>query len=161
MTKAFNNLEEMKRYYDEETDTYIFRENDEYIDEIIINFDLNVESNIRACDISAPSITVKDIEARKITVWEINACDINSFNINAGMIKARDIDALNIKSMDIYTRDIDAFSIDAVNIYARDIVYNAACRTYEDLKCNSIKCRRPNPIQFSIYGKIEVIQNDK
>ena len=31
MIKVFNNLQEMKRYYDEETDTYIFKENNEYI----------------------------------------------------------------------------------------------------------------------------------
>ena len=28
--KEFNNLEEMKEYYEERTNTYVFRENDEF-----------------------------------------------------------------------------------------------------------------------------------
>ena len=162
MTKVFNNLEEMKRYYDEETDTYIFKENDEFIDEIIINFDLNVESDIVACVVRATSITAKNIHARNITAWEINACDIKCVNINAGMIKARDIDGLHIKSMNIYARDIKAFGLISVNIYARDIVYTTMCGAYEDLKCNSINCiGRSAPLHFTYYGKLEVTENGK
>ena len=162
MVRVFNNLEEMKRYYDEETDSYIFKENGKFIDEIIINFDLNVESDIVANNVRATNITANYIEAWNITVWDIKACDINSGNINAGMIQARDIRALDIKSMNIYARDIDAYSVDAVNIYARDIIYSETCRAYEDFKCNSIKCKRSTPIQFSfsIYGKIEVTEDD-
>ena len=161
MFRVFNNLKEMKKYYDKKTNTYRFRENNKFIDEIIINFDLNVESDIIVCDISAPSITAKNIQAWDITAWEINACDIDSNDINAGMIKARDIDGLHIKSMNIYARDIDAYRIDAVNIYARDIVYNVTCRTYEDFKCNSIKCKLLSPSHHTIYGKLEVTENGK
>ena len=142
MTKVFNNLEEMKRYYDEETNTYRFKEDDKFIDEIIINFDLNVESDIVSCNIRATSITAKNIHARDIMVWEINARDINAVLINAGVIRARDIHtSVHIHAMDIYARDIKAFGIFAVNIYARDIIYMRSCITYGDFKCNSIKCR--------------------
>ena len=157
--KVFNNLKEMKKYYDEETDTYIFRENDEYIEEIIINFDLNVESNIEAHNVRGTSISAKNINVWDIIAWEINACDIKCVNINAGMIKARDIDGLHIKSMNIYARDIKAFGLIAVNIYARDILYTTMCSAYEDIKCNSIKCiGRPAPLHYTIYGKLEVAE---
>ena len=164
MTKVFNNLEEMKRYYDEETDTYIFKENDEFIDEIIINFDLNVESDIVACVVRATSITAKNIHARNITAWEINAYDIESRCIDVGVIQARDIYTSTIEAMDIYARDIKAFGLIAVNIYARDIVYTTmyGCGAYEDLKCNSINCiGRSAPLHFTYYGKLEVTENGK
>ena len=164
MTKVFNNLEEMKRYYDEETDIYIFKENDEFIDEIIINFDLNVESDIVACVVRATSITAKNIHARNITAWEINAYDIESRCIDVGVIQARDIYTSTIEAMDIYARDIKAFGLIAVNIYARDIVYTTmyGCGAYEDLKCNSINCiGRSAPLHFTYYGKLEVTENGK
>ena len=161
MFRVFNNLKEMKRYYDEETNTYRFRENNKFIDEIIINFDLNIESNIEAFDISALSITAKNIHALSISAWEINAYDIESRCIDVGVIRVRDIYTSTIEAMDIYARDINAYRIDAVNIYARDIVYNVTCRTYEDFKCNSIKCKRSSPSHHTIYGKLEVTENGK
>ena len=164
-SKVFNNLKEIKKYYNRKTNTYDFSSKKGHsIDKIILNFDLNVESDIIACDISAPSITAKNINAWDITAWEINACDIKCVNINAGMIKARDIDGLHIKSMNIYARDIKAFGLIAVNIYARDIVYTTmyGCGAYEDLKCNSINCiGRSAPLHFTYYGKLEVTENGK
>ena len=159
MFKIFNSIEEIKKYYNRITNTYNCRRR-KLKEQIILNFDLNVESNIIARVISAPSISVKNIIAWNITAWEINACDIDSNYINAGVIRARDIKGA-IQAMDIYARDIDAYGIDAVNIYARDIVYNATCRTYEDFKCNSIKCTQSNPSHYTKYGKLEVRENGK
>ena len=158
MTRIFNNLKEMKKYYDKKTNTYRFIENNKFIDEIIINFDLNIESNIVACNISATTITAKNIRAYSITAWEINACNINSSIINAGVIQARDIITSSINTMDIYARDIKAFGLISVNIYARDIVYTATCSAYEDFKCNSIKCGHQIPLHYSLYGKLEVTE---
>ena len=147
MTRVFNNLKEMKRYYDEETDSYIFKENGKFIDEIIINFDLNIESNIEAHNVRGTSITAKNIHVRNISAWEINAYDIDSRCIDVGVIQARDIYTSTIEAMDIYARDINAtFGIDAINIYARDIVYTATCSAYEDFKYNSIKCEHQIPL---------------
>lgn len=161
MTKVFNNLNDILKYYDEETNTYNFRENGEIIDIVIFNFDLNIESNIEARDIRATSITAKNIHARNITVWDMNVCDIESVCIDAGVIRARDIYTTTIESMDIYARDIKTYGVMSVNIYARDILYMTICSAYEDFKCNSIKCRQELPIHGSLYGKLEVIENDK
>ena len=159
-TKVFNSIEEMKNYYDEETNTYNFRGKNT-IEKIILNFDLNIESDIVAYDIRATSITAKNIHARDIMVWEINACDIKAININAGVIQARDIDGLHIKSMNIYARDIKVYGFTTVNIYARDIIYITRCIAYGDFKCNSIKCELPRPSHYTFYGKLEVTKNDK
>lgn len=161
MTKVFNNLNDIQKYYDEETNTYNFRENGEIIDVVIFNFDLNVESNIEARDLRATSIIANNIHARNIIVWEINACDIEAVCIDAGVICARDIYTTTIKSMSIYARDIKAIGVNAVNIYARDIIYTTMCVAYEDIKCNSIKCRQELSIHCSLYGKLEVTENDK
>ena len=72
---VINNQEEMEPYYNEETNTYIFSENNRLID-IKIDFDLNIECNIKA--------------------GNINACNINSGNINARDIKANNINANKI-----------------------------------------------------------------
>ena len=83
--KVFNNLEEMKPYYNKETNIYEFIENNRLID-IKIDFDLNIE-----CDINAWNINSGDINA-----WDINAMDINAMDINARDINAMDINANNI-----------------------------------------------------------------
>ena len=65
----------MKPYYNEETNTYEFIENGCHID-IVIDFELDINSNIRA----------GDIKARDIKAWDISAEDISAENINANNI---------------------------------------------------------------------------
>lgn len=148
MTKEFNSLDEIQEYYDEESDTYIFKENGDFIDLVVFNFNLNVGSNINANDINA-----KDIEAEDIT-----ARDINVFSIGANNINARDIKTVSdIEANDINARDIKALNIEAdSNINARNIDYFAICCAYQNIKCNSIKGRRENAKHFVLDGKLEV-----
>ena len=160
--KVFNNLKEIKKYYNKKTNTYEFRsKKGNFIEKVILNFDLNVDSNIEALDIIAPSITAKNIQACDITVWDMNACDIKAHNINAGIIKARDINGLHINSMNIYARDIKVYSFMSVNIYVRNIIYATRGLVYDDFKCNSIKCTDPIPLHYTIYGKLEVAEDDQ
>ena len=88
--KIFNSLEEMKPYYNENTNTYKFVENNKLID-IDIRFNLYVQSDIESSDIKAC-----DIKAYDINACNINACDITACNINSWDIKARNINALDI-----------------------------------------------------------------
>ena len=127
IVKEINNLDEMKKYYDENTNTYIFKEDGEYIDLVIFNFDLDIKANIDACDINA----------RDINAWNIESCDINAININAYDIIADDINAYDIK--------------------ANNIIYFAVCFAYESIKCKSIKGRRENAEHFVLDGKIEIV----
>lgn len=81
MVKEFNSLEEIEKYYDEKANTYIFKEDDEYIDLVIFNFDLDIKANIDACDINARDINAININAYDITADDINAYDIKANNI--------------------------------------------------------------------------------
>ena len=72
----FNNIKEIEKYYNEDTNTYEFVENCKRLD-VKFNFDLKINANIYARDIDA---------------W-----DINAKNIDAGDINARDIDAWDIE----------------------------------------------------------------
>ena len=56
MTKQFNNLKRMQKYYDEKSNTYIFMENGRYIDTVVFTFDLDVGANIDAANIKARNI---------------------------------------------------------------------------------------------------------
>ena len=87
MTKEFYSLDDIQKYYNEETNTYIFKEYGMYINLIVFNFDLNVKSNIYA--------------------WNIYARNINAYNINAKTIKAKNIKANNIEAWNIYADDKD------------------------------------------------------
>lgn len=89
--KTFNSLEEMQPYYNKNTNTYEFIENQKIID-VEFNFDLNIDSNITARNIDA-----RNIDARNITACNITAYNIKSWDITAWNIKATDINALNIK----------------------------------------------------------------
>ena len=82
MTKEFNSLKEIQKYYDEKSHTYIFKENGEYIDLVVFNFDLNVNANIEALNISAIDINAWIIDAKNIEAWDIKALDIKAQDIS-------------------------------------------------------------------------------
>ena len=156
MVKEFNSLEEIQKYYDEETNTYIFKEDREYFDTVEFNFNLNVEANIEAYD----------IETCDINVWNINACNIKANNIyanniNANHIKAHNIYALDIKVKNIIANDISAGDINAWNIDANDISYWAVCFAYNSIKCNSITSKRENHKHFVLDGELVVEEDEK
>ena len=153
--KTFKNLEEIKPYYNEETNTYEFIENNRLID-VKIDFDLNIECNIKAWNIKAGNIQACNIKAwniikaRDIQAWDINAHDINADDINAYDINAYDIKAWNIKACDIKS----------VNIKANKISFEAVCFAYKTFVCNSIEGRRENSKYFCLDSEI-VIKGDK
>ena len=143
MIKEFNSLEEIQKYYDEKSNTYVFKEADEYIDLVVFNFDLDVRADIWTLDIIARNIKAKDIDAGDIEVCNINANNIIAYNINA---------------LDIRANNIIARNIDANNINAKDINYYAVCFAYNNIKCNSIKGRRKNAKHFVLDGELEVLE---
>ena len=59
--KEFNNINELQKYYDKETNAYVFKEDEDYIELVIFNFDLIIQENIYAWDIEACNINAKDI----------------------------------------------------------------------------------------------------
>lgn len=122
MIKVFNNLEEIKKYYNELTNTYVFMEDTEYIDNIFFNFDLNVNANIQAGNIQAYNIKCYDIEAGDVIVLDIDAHEINVRNMNARNIKANNIIGCNIKAHIVNIYDInDNYHISKNNIKANHI----------------------------------------
>ena len=139
MIKVFNSLKEIEKYYDEKTNTYIFKEDGKYIDLIKFNFDLNIKSNIEC----------RNIIGKNITAYDIDACDIIAININASDILAFDINALNINAW-----DINACDIIASTIVANNISYFEKCISFFCIKCKSIKGRRPNAKHFVLDGKL-------
>lgn len=80
-----SNLEEMKKYYNEETSTYVFN------DDIEFTFDVDVYANIKAMDIKAMDIKALDINAKCIDVWNVSAHDVKVWNISANYIKANNV----------------------------------------------------------------------
>ena len=130
MTKEFNNLEEIQKYYNKKTNTYIFKENGEYIEFVIFHFNLDVDANIDAFTIIGRDITALNIEAS-----DIIACDIK-------------------------VKDIYADNIEADNIKATDIVYLAVCFAYNTIKCKSITGRYCNAKHFVLDGKLEIEKLD-
>ena len=167
MAEEFNSIKEIEKYYNKETNTYIFKENGEYIDVVMLNFDLKVEANIIARDINACNINVYSISARNISAYDINAwniisCDINAHNINASDIGADNINAWNISACNISAYNIKAFDIDAwddikaFDINAHNISYYAVCFAYKNIKCKSIKGSLENSKHFVLDGVLEI-----
>ena len=144
--KEFNKLEEIQKYYDKETNTYIFKEDGKDIDLAIFNFDLRINAHIKAYDIKACDIKAFNIQANGINAWDITAWDIN----------AGDIDAFNINAVDINADDIKA-----TQIYARDINYHAVCVAYHDIICHSIEAKREYHKHFVLDGEIKVLENEE
>lgn len=69
--KEFYSLNEIQKYYDEESNTYVFKEKDDYIDLVVFNFYLDIKANIDC--------------------WNINAMNIKAWGINTINIIANDI----------------------------------------------------------------------
>ena len=151
MAREFNSLEEIQKYYDEKSNTYIFAEDGAYINSVVFKFNLDVEANINAWNIKA-----LNIEARNI-----DACNINADDIRAKNIEACNIDAWDINADDINSRDICVENIIAWNINAWHISYYAICVAYQNIKCKSIKGRRKNAKHFVLDGTLEVEEDEK
>ena len=162
MIKEFHNLDEIQKYYDKKSNTYIFREDDKAIDLVKFNFDLYVDANIRCNDIIANDIDAINIDACSIKAWDIEANDIDAYNIECYDISANNINAYNINAKDIKANDIvTKVDIKANNIYANDISYWAVCFAVHDIECHSIKGREENAKHFVLDGKLEVEDNER
>lgn len=141
--KTFNNLEEMKPYYNKKTNTYEFFENGKRID-IHIDFILK----------TTKSICARDIKASGIKARNINACDINAWDIEVNDIEACDIEASNIKA-----NNIKAWNIKAWTIEACDIEFYAICFSYKTFICDSIRSRRENSKYFCLDSEVVIKQD--
>lgn len=96
--KKFNNLEEIKKYYIPEINTYSFEENGRYLN-VLFMFDVNVDSNIFANNIKA-----KDIEC-----LELSTVDIDAYDVKANRLIACNIEALtvNVRDKIVYSGEIN------------------------------------------------------
>lgn len=139
MIEIFNSLEEIQKYYDKETNTYIFMENDKYIDVVIFNFTLEINANIRSEDIRAWDIKALDIRAVNISCSNIIALNIDARSIDCINLTAKDIIALDIDALNITARNINVDNIFAKSIDARgEIDCYDTCVASEYIKCKSI-----------------------
>lgn len=160
-SKEFNNLEEIKKYYDEKTNTYVFKEDGQYINLVVFNFNLKIKAdidalNIKALNIKALNIKARDIEAKNIIAKDIYVFNIECADIDARKINALDINALNITAIDLYADNIDARNIEANNIYASYIHYWAVCFAYNNIKCKSIQGKIKDARGFVLDGNLEI-----
>ena len=87
--KKFNNLEEIKKYYIPEINTYMFEENGRYLN-VVFMFDVNVYSNIFA----------NNIKAKDISCLELSTVDIDAYDIKANRLIAYKIEALTVNVQD-------------------------------------------------------------
>ena len=161
MIKEFNSLEEIQKYYDEKTNTYVFKENNEYISLVKFNFDLHVEANIKARNITACDITANDIKAENINANNIKARDVHAINIDAWNITTHDFIANDINANDILAHNINAGNISTSNIIACNILYWTVCVAIENIKCKSIKGRYRNAKHFVLDGVLEVEEDEE
>lgn len=154
MMKEFYKLEEIEKYYNKETNTYIFHEDGVYTVEF--HFNLKVDANIDAFNIKGWDIKANNIKACNITVSDIKANNIDAYDIRANNIDAYDIKAFDIRAAaNINAHDIKAFDIRAhKNINANKISYYAVCFAYDNITCRSIKGRRKNAKHFVLDGKL-------
>ena len=85
----------MEPYYNKQTNTYDFIEDNKLID-VEFAFELTINANINAWNINA---------------LDIKASDIKADDISAGNIKANDINAGDIKTLDIKAKKISFYAV--------------------------------------------------
>ena len=128
----------------EEFKSYIVDGVAKFNENILCYFDICIDADIDAMNITAWNIKARNVIANEINVWNITAADISS-----NSIIANDITALG---------DITAADIGARKITARKINYWAFCIAYQSLKCSSIAGGRSNSIHKCLDSPIEVIE---
>ncbi len=125
-------------------------------------YNLTVNGNITAEDItawniSAKNITAKDISAENITAKNINAKNINAWNITVLDITANDITAKDITALDISARNLDAWDISAKNITARNL--DALDISARNIDASFILCEKLEQEPGSTLYATKVINN--
>lgn len=165
--KVFNNIEEMRLYYNKTTDTYEFIDDDtDNRLDIGLTFDLSCNSNIIARDIKARNIKAynlkaRDIKAENIYTWDTQARDIKADDIDTWDLRAWDIRAKNIRAWDLrannlLARDINARDIKAESINAKNIVFYAMCAACRKFECESIKGEREKAKYFCLDSEVKI-----
>lgn len=159
--KTFNSIEEMKKFYNEKTNTFYIE------DDIKIKFNLdcgwNIDAytieamNLNVWNINAMDIKANNIGAYNIKAWDIDACDIEAGKIDAYNIRTGDIKADNINAYTINANNIDACDINTWDIIANDIKFYAICVAYNTFKCKSIQGKRKNSKYLCLDSEVEII----
>ena len=160
MSREFYDLYEIQEYYDEKSNTYIFKENDKYIDLIVFKFNLHIDANIDAASVRAYDIHANNIDVTDISCYDMNVKNIVSNDISAYDINANDIDAWNMKAWNIKANNIDAENIEADSINANDISYLAVCFAYNDIKCKTIKGRMKGAKHFVLWERLKAEEDE-
>lgn len=166
MTKTFKNLEEIAKYYNEDTCTYVFKEGGSYIDRVVFKFELEVEANIdaniiealdiKAWDINAYSVYASDMNVRDIIATEIKADNIYAFDVNVDWLIAKDVDVRDAKIDNLVCDNLIVNNIIAKDISAGRINYWALCFAYRSIKCKSIHGRRENAVHIALDKGVKV-----
>lgn len=162
-TKIFNTLEEMAPFWLTQypaSQNYEFIENGKRLD-IIINFELAINGNIKAGNITALNISVRNINAGHINASHITAHGIRSGNIHARDITADYIFSGNIDADRITAKHLDAQNVHAYAIEAHDIFFHAVCYTYNNIVCKNIRGLREDSKYFSLDGKVIIETEDE
>lgn len=89
---TINNKEELKEYYDEGTNTYVFD------DDVTFNCNIDIESDIKAEYVKSWNIKVNDIDAHDIETFDMNANDINAIALYTLDLRANTITAKKISA---------------------------------------------------------------
>ncbi len=84
--------------------------------------------------------------------------DLKARNIEAGNIKCYNLNADTVGALSVYANDMSCWNIDAISINARNISYYAFCIAYKSFVCNSVKGRRNNSIHKCLDGEIQYIK---
>ena len=123
-TIVINSMDDAEKYYNANTNTYIFSENGERCNVKIKMKKFSCAHNIIVRNIDALDIVAGDIDAWNIDVW--------------------DIDAQNINAYDIYAQNIDA----------NDISYYAVCIARQNIVCHKIHGRREDSVHMALDGTV-------
>ncbi len=87
-------------------------------------YNLTVNGNISARDMSTWDITARNITADDITADDITAEDIKAKNLDTLDISTKNLDTLDISARNITARNLDACNISATNITVDGITAN-------------------------------------
>ena len=120
---VFNNYEEMETYYNDKTSTYEFVVDGKLVD-VTFNFDLvRAVGDYEGIPIFQRSIKARDIYARNMSVRNIEACyvkarDINARYIYCAVLEAREVCAHSFNCWRYY---IDAlYEVDKVTFFQNE-----------------------------------------
>ncbi|MEM3859497.1 MAG: hypothetical protein QW478_08845 [Candidatus Micrarchaeaceae archaeon] len=123
--------------------------------DLILDKNTTIDSDLNCGNIRGKNGMIYNLKVNgNIDAADITAGNIVADNIDAGNIKAKNIDAIYVHAGWVNAENIKVADIIATNIKAKNIRYYSVCIAHGNIVCDTIKGADDKAVQLALHGTI-------